>query len=881
LSQNELELDIDDSGAKRKLQELRVELQQLTQQAKELRDVLSSTSGNQKQIIQGALSGIGGRIGAIQSQLGEGSGGGVVTGSGGMSSAMAGAIGVAAISAGLHQGIYGTSNVGNMGSSVGGGAGNALPPGGGIAGGGNGLPPFIGYSSGAIGGGGGGGNALVPLGFGGSLVPQGNGFISRFNPVPTSQQAQNVYLSSPQNVYGGAGALNPFTGFGYNRYTNDNMRIGGAAALYGISDSVGRAIHYSAQRDLQGSSDPLGYSSNIAHGISTAIGVGAFAATGNPWVGLIAGGLSDSVLQPISEKMAAPAENQRRANLSLMPYLASRYGAGATRAEDFFTADTHPGIRKTALIAGQNWYDPTNMSRIERVNQRINESAPEALRGTTADYAAGLSGFQAGLAGFGIDPMAKGGTFYLGDGVNDDSRGYSYRAGRDTARGFGSNNFPGLLNPGAGGSLQKAAKEALRINENKGNIDWLHGASDWIYDNNPNQRANLGSRYGMPPPQFIPGGDMQESVGETYQRRTAQLFGSKIAPEMQKHIMPLFDPYYGSNVADLVMNFGSVDTASYLRIQNDKLESSVDPKLLDRVAGRSREFARAERIGSLHPTGSAGYARNAVLAQMANLATLPGGTQSIAYQEKYAEERGLRSSQFSQSTLSGYGLRSLELEGQRARQEYLPFSPGNRFATNIGVVVNNRQQIGRLDSYLSNPDLSEQERYQRSAERQDLFTQNARSIGEISEGFENRLPALSAGRPGFFGRYSSLQGAARQLGEIGSPVRFAGAVGGRQVRFQQGIFEALGGDASLSPYSTTANLNNPHAPVNYPAGHSTPATNMNPTNDILMQIRDLLKGSGGGGKGAGMRPAEAYGNTAAGIDSKRGDLGQERVYQSR
>ena len=255
---------------------------------------------------------------------------------------------------------------------------------------------------------------------------------------------------------------------------------------------------------------------------------------------------------------------------------------------------------------------------------------------------------------------------------------------------------------------------------------------------------------------------------------------------------------------------GATDTLAYLRIHDPGLGPSVDPGLLSQVAGASGANRRAGALGALQPLGSGRAQAAAFGAEGANIAKLPGGVDSLAYAQSYAGFRGARMEAFGQETLSGFGLRDLHLQGEQQRQQYMPFAPGNVFATSLGIIANNRGQIGRLDRMMKNTDLSEQERYGLEGQRQGLLTDNARNVGMLSEGFENRLPALAAGRPEFAGRYNSMMGAAINLGQIGSPIRAYGATGGSRGA-QEAFVRGLGGDSvpgAMHAQSRTSDMNN-------------------------------------------------------------------------
>lgn len=220
---------------------------------------------------------------------------------------------------------------------------------------------------------------------------------------------------------------------------------------------------------------------------------------------------------------------------------------------------------------------------------------------------------------------------------------------------------------------------------------------------------------------------------------------------------------------------------------------------------------RALQFAGLQPMGSGAAAMAAFKSRQDIIATIPGGRDSLAYAQAYAGFRGARTEAFGQQTLTEFGFADVQLQGRRERQSLLPFSPGNIFATNLAMIQNNRQQIGRVNQQLGLGDLSEQERYSLLGQRESLLTATARGVAELSEGFENKLPALAAGRPDFFAKYNSLQGAAINLGRIGSPVRAYGAYGGGQRSAQEAVVSALGGDTvphASMPYSRTGEVNN-------------------------------------------------------------------------
>jgi len=137
-----------------------------------------------------------------------------------------------------------------------------------------------------------------------------------------------------------------------------------------------------------------------------------------------------------------------------------------------------------------------------------------------------------------------------------------------------------------------------------------------------------------------------------------------------------------------------------------------------------------------------------------------------------------------------------------------------------------------------------------------LQTANAQGIANLSEGFENRLPAMSAGRSRFFGRFNSLDGAAMNLAGLGHPSRAFGAMNGRQLQNQDDFVKAfaLPANASVGVGSTTSAMNNPQVV------------------GLLERIARALEGKNSGGS----RPGEARGKASGSIE--RADVGTKAAY---
>jgi hypothetical protein len=134
---------------------------------------------------------------------------------------------------------------------------------------------------------------------------------------------------------------------------------------------------------------------------------------------------------------------------------------------------------------------------------------------------------------------------------------------------------------------------------------------------------------------------------------------------------------------------------------------------------------------------------------------------------------------FQKADLMDYDIRRMELGNIAQRASSMPYAPGYRYGIAMAQIGQNTERVNQLQgrmNYLRDRGLlTPQMNYQLQAEMEGLNTASWREEAVISEGVENRMPALSAGAPSFYGRYNSNTLAAFNVYQAGSPIRAYGA----------------------------------------------------------------------------------------------------------
>ena len=314
---------------------------------------------------------------------------------------------------------------------------------------------------------------------------------------------------------------------------------------------------------------------------------------------------------------------------------------------------------------------------------------------------------------------------------------------------------------------------------------------------------------------------------------------------------------YNGNAADLALAAGPEAYGAYA-------DATGTPDLTGRqrrAYGNIQTGDYLAQRASLQTRGSGAAAAVAYAGQMVDISALPGGRDSLAYAESSARYRDSMYQSYEQQDAAGYGLASTKLAGRQQRAELLPYAPANMLGLGVQRLGLNRQQIrtveGRLKSLRASGNLTEDEELRLTGQIEDLRTQNAGVISRLSDGMEDRLPALSAGANSFAGRYRSTNLAALNLAMMGSPIRAWGATNGSQLRAQRQFVSDLGGtESDVAPRSRTAALN----------------TDLG---EVLSRLTNVLEKLASTAPNP-MRPTELAGSAYA--NQQRADTGAGRIY---
>jgi hypothetical protein len=308
-----------------------------------------------------------------------------------------------------------------------------------------------------------------------------------------------------------------------------------------------------------------------------------------------------------------------------------------------------------------------------------------------------------------------------------------------------------------------------------------------------------------------------EAVGEMYTRRLGRLFGGsqegKALANASKDMAQIFAslPETGGNLADNLMKFGPTKTALFERIQTESLRAQVPIQQLWETSAAVRGAGRDASLGSLQARGSGAATEAAYRREMGAYASLPGGDQSLVYAEASARARDAGRAKFAQEDIGLYSIPAAHLAGERERLNVLPFNPGSRFSNDLRSISLANRELKRVGGYMAarkkSGELSEDEELSLTERMEGLETQKAYGIASLSSGFENRLPALSAGRGRTFNQFTSLQGAQLALYKVRSPIRDFGSINGDQKRDQDAFLDGFQ-VRQTGPRSRTQGLNN-------------------------------------------------------------------------
>jgi hypothetical protein len=332
--------------------------------------------------------------------------------------------------------------------------------------------------------------------------------------------------------------------------------------------------------------------------------------------------------------------------------------------------------------------------------------------------------------------------------------------------------------------------------------------------------------YYTPPGRLIPGhpaipdrfedfvGGPIETNYQTYTRRIDQRY-LRNAPEVMQEQGKLWaaQAETGDNIADILTRFGPTAAFHHAEISVEIGEKTpVSYEQLIGVRADVGAAGRRARLAQSMVRGGPAVVRDSFVAAQASVATLPGGKESEVYSELTLKRREAARGAFAESDALKYGIPGIQLAGAIERSEVLPFAPGNRFALEMAGMQMRGQQIqeliGRGRRLQSAGDLTVEDSVRMTQQIEELRTSQYRSLAVLSEGVENRLPALAAGTPAAFRRFNSINLAAFNLARVGSPIRSYGAASGEQQQAQDRFVEGFG-MGGMPSWSKSEGLNSP------------------------------------------------------------------------
>jgi hypothetical protein len=309
----------------------------------------------------------------------------------------------------------------------------------------------------------------------------------------------------------------------------------------------------------------------------------------------------------------------------------------------------------------------------------------------------------------------------------------------------------------------------------------------------------------------------------------------------------------GANQTDLLMRFGPEAFGAYRDAMGT---GDLTGRQMDSYRDVQR-YSYSASIGATAARGSGMAAAAGFAGVQRSLAGLPGGAQSLAYGAAGEQYRNALYTGYGQQDAANFGVPMARLQGAYDRFSVMPYSPGPMLATSlmIGGLANNQANVieQRLNNLRRSGTLTEAEELNLTQQAESYRTMGAKTIQQLGEGFINRLPAMSAGRPAFAMRMNSVSMAA--AASMGSPVLAFGALNGPQMQSQNDFYAGTGGFPAA--WSRMQGFNN--------GGMSMGMSGE--TNQILQQILSVLQsGSSWSQKG---RPGEQNGNRSANIDGKQ------------
>jgi hypothetical protein len=329
----------------------------------------------------------------------------------------------------------------------------------------------------------------------------------------------------------------------------------------------------------------------------------------------------------------------------------------------------------------------------------------------------------------------------------------------------------------------------------------------------------------------------------------------------------------GGNIADILMKHGVSDTDYFVQ---DTTVFGDNPRVglkdLMRVSSNQQTLSRIMQFSETFPRSQGSRAVSSLSTQQENIASLPGGSDSLTFAQLGEQKRRAQLQAYREQDIMSYGLPMSALEGQEQRRQYLPNMPG------YGLVLSMQrmgmrapyiqQRQSRYAAQVASGSLTEEEQLGQFNEIQGLMTEQARDLGHLAEGGQDRALAFSGGRPSFFGRMNSISLARTAVWNRGSPQVGFGARNGQQLQYQNDFFSQF--DSPGFHALDALNPKNLSGPMSYPgAATGVSQHQQQKMVELLEQMVKLMQGSSTKNTtpGGGARTGEALGNLNGNLQS--------------
>lgn len=598
----------------------------------------------------------------------------------------------------------------------------------------------------------------------------------------------------------------------------------GQMAIASLGFGVAQAADIRTQEIVSGQTNYIGRGQAIGGGIGAGIG----AAFGNP---ILAMGLQFG-LSALGGMIAAPMEKGVNIATALMG---------------------------TEGLVGNPYGQSLHMRSeiVQRIARGINErSAVERRADVTAEsIAAGAGAMGRALIQGGIDPTQFGGNLpvnvappFMAGGI---PRGIPLI---DTLAALGASGISSLGGMTRNPNFARDVDLGIQSTRNPAMRQWLQ---DY-------KRAGLDARrYGQ---DLRTAGQPIDLMTAISQQIHTLYPTDEAARQVINTVAPVWStlPETNNNLADQLMRFGP--TATYQFLQSVP-GSTVTPNVLGNLMRSSSAIRSAGRDVQMAATMTRGGGLAAMAGldrQMEAIAGVQGGADSLLYAQTRQARRDAGRAAFDEASIESFSIPMAQLDTMRAISQALPYSPNRGFDATIASIRMSSRRIGELRQYMGARrragELSVEEEYERTREIGALEVSRYQGIAELSEGMDDRLFALQAGRPAGAGRIDSIGLAALRLGSF--PRRGYGAANGRQLKSQNDFIRSLGFDeGDMGPWGSGV------------GGASFGGSSR--MEQLLAQILSAIERNNTGPLSS-QRPGEVRGKVGGDLDARQGRLGGGR-----